>query len=150
MSLRLEDDHMCYVCGKANEKGLRLDFIHSQKGRLEATVVFSEHHQGFKGIVHGGMMAMVLDEMMVNLAWKEGIPAVTAELHVRLKKAAKTGEKIHLEGHMKGGGEGKKRAFQASSLAKNERGEVLASATATCIRIQPLKTNPLEERVKSS
>ena len=150
MSLRLEDDHMCYVCGKANEKGLRLNFTHTQRGRLEATVVFSKHHQGFKGIVHGGMMAMVLDEMMVNLAWKEGIPAVTAELHVRLKKAAKTGEKVRLEGHIEGGGERQKRAFQASSIAKNERGEVLASATATCMRIQPSKTNPLEERVKSS
>ena len=150
MSLRLEDDHMCYVCGRANEKGLRLNFTHTQRGRLEATVVFSKHHQGLKGIVHGGMMATVLDEMMVNLAWKEGIPAVTAELHVRLKKAAKTGEKVRLEGHIEGGGERQKRAFQASSIAKNERGEVFASATATCMRIQPSKTNPLEERVKSS
>ena len=127
---------MCYVCGKANEKGLKLDFTHPQKGKLEAMVVFSKHHQGFKDIVHGGMMTMILDEMMVNLAWKEGIPAVTAELSVRLKKAAKIGEKVYFEGVIEPGEEGK-RAFQASSIAKNERGEVLASATATCVRIQP-------------
>ena len=91
MALELEDDHMCYVCGKENPQGLKLDFKHPEKDRLEATVVFTKEHQGFKNIVHGGMMAMLLDEMMVNLAWKEGIPAVTAEFTVRLKKAAKVG-----------------------------------------------------------
>ncbi len=103
MPLRLEDDHMCYVCGQGNAQGLRLSFEHPEKGRLKATLSFSKHHQGFKNIVHGGMLAMVLDEMMVNLAWKEGIPAVTAELIVRLKKPTHIGEKVHLEGVLEPG-----------------------------------------------
>ena len=135
MALKLEDDHGCYVCGKDNLQGLHLDFEHPKKGLLKATVVFAKHHQGFKGIVHGGMMAMVLDEMMVNLAWKEGIPAVTGELTVRLKKAAKTGQKVHLEGRLELSGEGK-RVFQASAQAKDEAGELLAEATATCVRVK--------------
>ena len=132
MPLRLEDDQMCYVCGKNNPHGLHLDFEHPSEGKLQATVVFSKQHQGFKNIVHGGMMAMVLDEMMVNLAWKEGVPAVTAELTVRLKKTAKIGEKIYLEGRID---RREGRALYASSVAKNAEGEILASATASCIRI---------------
>ena len=80
MPIKLEDDHMCYVCGQKNPQGLKLKFDRPRKGHLTAEVVFAKHHQGFKNIVHGGMIAMVLDEMIVNLAWKEGIPAVTGEL----------------------------------------------------------------------
>ena len=123
---------MCYVCGSKNALGLKLHFEHPQKGLLRSTVVFAKEHQGFKEIVHGGMMAMVLDEMMVNLAWKEGIPAVTVELNVRLKKAVKIGQKVLLEGHL---GKAQGRVLYASSEAKDEKGEVLASATATCILV---------------
>lgn len=135
MPIELEDDQMCYVCGLKNPVGLKLYFEQPEKGVLKSTVIFSKEHQGFKNIVHGGMMAMVLDEMMVNLAWKEGIPAVTAELNVRLKKAAKIGQKIHLEGHLEQRREGK--LIYARSEAKNEAGELLAQATATCILIRP-------------
>lgn len=135
MSLFLEDDHRCYACGPDNPQGLKLKFEHPRKGMLRATVVFAKHHQGFKNIVHGGMMALVLDEIMVNLAWREGIPAVTGELRVRLKKAAKTGQKVHLEGVMEAG-EGDKKVFYAAATAKDDSGEVLATAKATCIRIQ--------------
>jgi acyl-coenzyme A thioesterase PaaI-like protein len=138
MPLKLEDDQMCYVCGSKNTLGLKLHFEHPQKGLLKSTVTFSKAHQGFKGIVHGGMMAMVLDEMMVNLAWKEGIPAVTVELNIRLKKAAKIGEKVLLEGRL---GKGRGRVLHASSEAKNEKGEALASATATCILIRQKPDN---------
>ncbi len=133
MPLELEDDHMCFVCGSKNPSGFKLQFEHPKKGLLRSSVVFSKEHQGFKDIVHGGMIATVLDEMMVNLAWKEGIPAVTVELNVRLKKAAKIGENILLEGRL---GKSQGRVLHASSEAKNEGGEILASATATCILIR--------------
>ena len=133
MPLPLEDDHMCYVCGKKNQHGFRLDFTHPEKGRLEASVVFSKEHQGFKGITHGGMVSMLLDEMMVNLAWKEGIPSVTAELNVRLKKPVLIGQKVLLEGRID---REEGRALYTSASAKNERGELLASATATCVKIK--------------
>src|SRR3989338_8256544 len=135
LGIYLEDDHMCYACGKDNPHGLKIKFDHPKPRLLRATVVFSKHHQGFKNIVHGGMMALVLDEMMVNLAWKEGIPAVTGEIQVRLKKAAKIGQKVHFEGVVGGGEEGK-RVFYASALAKDDAGEILATAKATCIRIK--------------
>ena len=133
MSLKLEDDQMCYVCGSKNPAGLKLQFEHPEKGVLISSVIFTKEHQGFKDIVHGGMMATVLDEMMVNLAWKEGKPAVTAELTVRLKKAAKIGQKIHLEGRIE---REEGRAVYARSEAKDEHGEILAQATATCILIR--------------
>ena len=132
MTLQLADDRMCYVCGKDNPHGFRLDFKHPEKNRLAAEVVFSKHHQGFRDIVHGGMVSMLLDEMMVNLAWVEKIPAVTAELTVRLKKPVKVGERVFLEGRIdKQDG----RVLYTSASAKNAQGTLLATAKGTCIRI---------------
>ncbi len=134
MSLVLEDDRMCYVCGEKNPKGLKLKFEHPKPGLLKAVVVFQKEHQGYNGVVHGGMMAMVLDEMMVNLAWTEGIPTVTGELITRFKKPAKIGQKIHFEGVLDAS-KRKGRVVYASASAKTESGVLLASATATCIQI---------------
>ncbi len=133
MPLILEDDKMCFACGSKNTKGLRLKFTHPQPGKLLSTVVFTKHHQGYKNIVHGGMMATVLDEIMVNLAWIEGKPAVTAQLNVSLKKAAKVGENIHLEGRLV---KEKARTLYTRSEAKNDQGEVLATAEGVCVKIR--------------
>lgn len=137
MAIRLEDDFMCYVCGKDNPHGLKLQFQHVAKGHLTSEVVFSKQHQGYKGIVHGGMIAMVLDDLIVNLAWREGVPAVTGELKIRLKKPAKVGERILLEGFVSPGQEEKfaKRLFYAEATAKDSSGELLATAKGTCVRI---------------
>ena len=132
MKPRLEDNQMCYVCGSKNAAGFRLDFKHPRPGQLLAEVTFKKEHQGFRDIVHGGMVAMVLDEMMVNLAWKEGLPAMTAELTVRLKKAVPIGQKVLLEGVLEKG-EGRLLSMRAS--AKDPRGELYASAVAKCLRI---------------
>lgn len=129
----LQDDQMCYVCGPKNTAGLRLQFEHPKAGYLASSIVFEKHHQGYKNIVHGGLIATVLDEMMVNLCWKEDKPVVTAELTVRLKKPAKVGQMIMLEGCIR---EEKGRAIYTSATAKDgDSGELLAEADAVCIRI---------------
>lgn len=136
MDFRLEDDFMCYACGKDNPQGLKLSFTQPSKGKLRSEVVFSKHHQGYKGVVHGGMLALVLDDLIVNLAWREGIPAVTGELRLRLKKPAKVGERIILEGEVASGSEGlSKKLFYATATAKTSDGELLAAAKGTCVRI---------------
>src|SRR3989338_4174375 len=126
---------MCYVWGKKKKDGFGLDFEHPRSGVLRAEVVFEKRHQGYKGIVHGGLVAALLDEMMINLAWKEGFPAVTAELNVRLKKATFVGDKGRLEGHLEPPGPKKGRLIKARAEAWNQKGELLVSATATCIRL---------------
>ncbi len=133
MSLDLQDDHMCYVCGKDNPQGFRLTFKQPAKGVLTAEVVFSKEHQGYRDIVHGGMVSMLLDEMMVNAAWLGGTPAVTAELNVRLKKPTKVGERVLLEGRID---REETRLLHTSATARRENGELLASATAVCMRIR--------------
>ncbi len=144
MKLTLQDDKMCYVCGTDNPQGFKLKFSHPEKALLKSEVVFSKEHQGFKGIVHGGMIGMLLDEMVVNLAWIEQMPAVTAQLNVRLKKAARVGEKIYLEGRIKSI---EPKLLTGEATAKNSGGEILAKADVTCLRI-PAPHNTLAPTLK--
>ena len=132
MTLHLEDDQMCYVCGKKNRAGFKLDFTHTRKGQLTAEVVFKKKHQGYKNIVHGGMIAMLLDEIMVNLAWLDGVPAVTAEITVRLKKAIPVGQKVILEGLL---AKEEGRLLLMKATAKDSKGVLYASAEAKCLKM---------------
>lgn len=134
MPLDLQDDKWCYACGTLNPSGLKLRFSHPEPGLLTARVEFQKEHQGFKNIVHGGLVGTVLDEMMVNLAWVEGTPAVTGSYTIRLKKPIRVGEGISLEGRID---RRTPRLIYASAKARDTRtGEVLAEAEAVCVRIK--------------
>ena len=125
-----EDDHWCYACGTENHQGLQLKFEHSQKGQLSSTVIFSKQHQGFKGVVHGGMLAVVLDDIMVNLAWHEKYRVVTGELTLRLKRPAKIGEALSLLAWFS---RIDSKIIYLESSVKNPKGDVVATAKASCV-----------------
>ena len=133
--LLLADDQMCFVCGKRNAHGFQLSFNHEAPGVLSADVIFKKEHQGFQNIVHGGIVATLLDEMIVNLAWKEGVLAVSVEIQVRLKKPVKVAEKIHFEGRI-APLQLSRRMFQGISTATDSNARLLAKATITCLRVK--------------
>lgn len=133
MSLELDDDRWCYACGPLNPIGFKLRFAHPEPGRLTARVTFKKEHQGYKNIVHGGLIGTLLDEMMVNLAWIEGTPAVTGSYTVRLIKPVRVGAEVLLEGSI---GRSTSRLIYASATARDTSGQVLAEAEATCVRIK--------------
>ena len=59
---------MCFVCGKDNPIGLKLRFDWDGKtARAEFTP--TELYQGWQGVVHGGIIAVMLDEVA---AWAIG------------------------------------------------------------------------------
>jgi acyl-coenzyme A thioesterase PaaI-like protein len=136
MTPELVDDRMCYACGKKNAVGLKLAFERPETGRLLSEVTFKKEHQGYKDIVHGGLVATVLDEMMVNLAWLQGTPAMTAELTVRLKKPVPVGQKVLLEGLLEPGeGSGRGKLLRMRATAKSPAGVLYADAQAKCLRL---------------
>ncbi len=88
----LEDDHYCFICGKQNPGGLNLVFsFHDGKASAEFTL--QKKFQGYKDIVHGGIVTAILDEAMVKAVLAQGIRAVTAEITVRFRNPLHTDEK---------------------------------------------------------
>ncbi|MCJ7751507.1 MAG: PaaI family thioesterase, partial [Armatimonadetes bacterium] len=74
--MRLDVDDMCFACGKGNPIGLKLDFRFEGEEYVTEFEVRPEY-QGWAGIVHGGLLATVLDETMARLLWEKELNAIT-------------------------------------------------------------------------
>jgi acyl-coenzyme A thioesterase PaaI-like protein len=88
----------CFVCGKANPIGLKIDFFYDEAGAVAAEVCLSELFEGYPGVIHGGMLSTLLDEVMAKAVLHKGKTAVTAKLCVSFRKALPPQHKILLKG----------------------------------------------------
>jgi len=73
----------CVVCGEKNPSGMKLPFRLSRDGSVSARFFCSQLLQGYPGLMHGGVIAAILDGAMVNCLFAHGKTAVTASLTVR-------------------------------------------------------------------
>jgi acyl-coenzyme A thioesterase PaaI-like protein len=80
----------CFACGPKNEHGLHLHFSETSNGAL-AQFVPSVDHEGWPGVVHGGILLTVLDEAMAYALFYRQIPAFTARLETRFRRTAAPG-----------------------------------------------------------
>ncbi len=134
--LTLVDDHFCFACGKNNPDGLGLKFEYPEPGRCRAEFVPAEKFQGWKGVLHGGIISTLLDEALAHALGSSesgagGSGAVTAELLVRFKKPVPIGQKAVLTGRVSSV---KGRVAEAESELADESGTVLASATGKLVK----------------
>ena len=125
------DDGHCFVCGPNNPIGLKLDFTFDGK-RMRTSFIPGKEHQGYMNIVHGGIVSTLLDEIMVKLAIAMGMPAVTARMDIRLKKALNVGEKIVVEGEMT---KNTRKTLEAYAKAFKADGTVIADAKGKLVKI---------------
>jgi uncharacterized protein (TIGR00369 family) len=128
-----DDDRNCFVCGPGNGAGLRLVFRPATEGQsAEAEVVFPAHLQGWKGTVHGGLLATVLDEVMVQAAMLGGVKCVTAEMTVRYKRPAATGVPYRVSGRVLAS---RGRILQAEASLLDASGEACAQASGKLFKV---------------
>ncbi len=92
----LQNDGYCFGCGPQNSVGLHLTFEWS--GDVYAALWTPQRaHQGWAGRVHGGLLALVLDEALSRAALeRHGLRWVTAELTTRLQAPAVIGEPLQI------------------------------------------------------
>jgi len=95
-SFTLEDDGYCFACGKENSSGLGLEF-RSRDDMMVAEFTPLKQHQGFKNIVHGGIITTLLDEAMVKAVLSRGALAMTAEIAVRFRSPLRVGDRVVVE-----------------------------------------------------
>jgi len=95
---------ICYGCGPANEKGLRLK-SRPEGEEVVATWTPSPHHEAYAGILNGGIIGTLLDchsnwTAAYHLMKRSGADhppcTVTAEYSVRLARPAPTAGPISL------------------------------------------------------
>jgi len=130
----LPHTHSCFVCGESNPHGLKLRF-HTD-GRVVTTRFCPRpEHIGFKGVVHGGVTATVLDEIMV---WACVVAtrkfAFCAELDVRYLKPLLPDEDFMVTSELVADRKG--RMFEAQAQVANSAGEVLVQAAGKYMPIR--------------
>jgi acyl-coenzyme A thioesterase PaaI-like protein len=92
----------CFACGVENEHGLQMTFYEAGEGVLHAVYRVPSQFQGFPGIVHGGIVASMLDEMVSRVAMI-GEPnrfRMTAKLEVRYRQPVPTEQDLELHARL--------------------------------------------------
>ncbi|MEY4384895.1 MAG: hypothetical protein RLY20_178 [Verrucomicrobiota bacterium] len=136
----LPHTHSCFVCGDTNTIGLRQRF--ETDGRIvRARFTPRAEHVGFQGVVHGGILATLMDEIMV---WACAVGAkkfgFCAEMTVRFQRPAAPGQELIVEAELVENRRG--RVFEAKAEVRNSAGEVLATATG---KYMPIRDADLAE-----
>jgi uncharacterized protein (TIGR00369 family) len=124
MRLEPKPENPCFGCGGANPRGMRLAFEQDDaRQRIVGRFRLGEEYQGGSGFLHGGIIALLLDEAMGKAARFHAENAVTAELRVEYKKPIRANTDIVVEGFVtrRDG-----RQLYHKGEIRNEAGDLLA------------------------
>ncbi|MBE3558997.1 MAG: PaaI family thioesterase [Ktedonobacteraceae bacterium] len=139
------DYQRCFACGQQNSAGLKMHFY--QDGE---TIVSDfqprEEHQGFPGVIHGGIIATIFDEALNRTSMLAHPPAwsTTGKLEIRYRRFVPYGPLLRVRARltMQRG-----RMIQASGTLTpaHDESEVLAEAQGS---FMALKAEVLDEVMK--
>jgi acyl-coenzyme A thioesterase PaaI-like protein len=132
-------DGHCFGCGQDNEEGLRMRFEPTPEGSVcEFTV--PERYQSWRGMIHGGLIALMLDEAVGWAGWHAGHPGLTGRLEVRYRQPLRLGERVRVAGRV----DRIRRTlvYASASIDRLADGERIADATATLMAVPTELTAP--------
>ncbi|WP_409330154.1 PaaI family thioesterase [Trujillonella humicola] len=104
-----------------------------EQGRAVGRVTVGRAYEGFPGLVHGGVLAAVLDAVLAQTSARAtGRAGVTATLTVRYRRPVPVGVPLLLTGEVVGQ-EGRRTCVRAGLGVEGGAGEVLADAEAVFV-----------------
>ncbi len=127
----------CFVCGVENEFGLHLEFYETESGDVVVDYIVPDHFQGYQGVVHGGIVASLVDETLgrVHMGSPEDTRfMVTAKLSITYRKPVPTGKPIKIVGHAQ---KSKRRTAASTAEIYGPDGELLVEAEALLVDAPP-------------
>jgi len=129
----------CFGCGDLNPAGLKLEF-RFEGNRAVADLLPQEKHQGYPGLMHGGVMAAALDEAMGWAMQPLGVWAVTGKMELKFRqplplhrKATVSGEVIRNRG----------RWLEVRGEIRNEEGRLMVESYGLFMRLPEEKVREL-------
>ena len=93
---------MCFVCGLENPAGLRLVFFETSPDEVAASYTPPEQFQGYPGVLHGGIVAALLDEAggRVVMIGDHKHFMMTAKLEVKYRRPTPLGQALTVYGRL--------------------------------------------------
>jgi acyl-coenzyme A thioesterase PaaI-like protein len=119
----------CFVCGIENPVGLQLKIYQTAPGEIETIFTAPDHYQGYPGVLHGGIVATILDEISGRAHM--GDPSeprfmFTGKLEVLYRKNVPIGRPLRVVGKAV---KSKGRVAEGWAGIYDEAGTLLAEAT---------------------
>ena len=87
----------CFACGSNNGMGLGLKFYKHEDGTIFGNFFADPKFEGYSGIIHGGIIATLLDSAMTHCLLMKDIPALTGRLSIKYSTPIRTGTVVKLE-----------------------------------------------------
>lgn len=132
------NSRFCFVCGVHNPAGLCLHFYDNDVDEVRTRFTIQPAHQGFPGVVHGGITAAILDEvggrvMTIGNPQRLGM---TAKLAVRYRQPVPLGQPLLAVGRVH---RARGRLLEAHAQLLLPTGDELASADLLIAELPPGK-----------
>ena len=118
----------CVICGTENTIGIKISYFR-EENKVVAKCKFTKYHSGYHGIVHGGLLASILDEALGRIVSSiTSKMVVTGELNVRFHCPVAVETCVSIEATMDDEQKHPHRFFTASGKITDENGKVCVSA----------------------
>jgi acyl-coenzyme A thioesterase PaaI-like protein len=142
---KLPPTKSCFVCGRLNPLGLRLEF-ETDGQRVQTTFQFRPEHVGYSATIHGGLIATLLDEVM---CWVCGVRlqrfGYSVELQVRFRRPARPGEPLTVTGELLANRRG--RLFETRAELRDASGAVLATGQGKYMPVDDTTAAALQDEL---
>jgi len=87
----------CFACGSNDGVGLSLKFYKCENEAVFGNFFADPKYEGYSGIIHGGIIATLLDSAMTHCLLMKGIPGLTGRLSIKYSTPIHTGTVVRLE-----------------------------------------------------
>jgi uncharacterized protein (TIGR00369 family) len=124
---RQPNSRLCFACGLENPVGLHLHFYDNGQDEVMADFTVAPDHQGYPGVVHGGVVAAILDEIggRTVMIGNHLRFFMTAKLEIRYRQPVPVGTPLRAVGRIV---KLKERLATAHAEIQSAEGDVLAEA----------------------
>jgi acyl-coenzyme A thioesterase PaaI-like protein len=137
MKTKQPNSKMCFICGLENPIGLHLHIYEVEPGVIETKYIAPEHFQGYPGVVHGGIVAALIDEIsaraQMGSASNDPRFMFTAKLEVKYRQNVPIGKLLKIVG--KAGKSKSKSAEAWAGIYDAETNELLAEGNTLLINV---------------
>jgi len=98
ITLHPNPSNHCFGCGAANGGGMKLTFDQDNANRrVVGKFVLGPRYQGGGGNLHGGIIAVLLDEAMGKVCRFRNVRAVTAEMNIDFVRPIRVDQEVTVE-----------------------------------------------------
>jgi len=137
MKTKQPNSRMCFICGLENPVGLHLHMYETEPGIVETTYTAPDHFQGYPGVLHGGIVSAIIDEIAgrSHMGSDPNNPRFmfTAKLEVKYRKSVPVRKALKIIGKA---GKSKSRSAEAwAGIYEAETDELLAEGNVLLVNV---------------